>query len=450
MIIPATIAEIIRKLHSTDKYWIAYSGGLDSHALLHLLSQSFPLQQLTAIHINHGLSVNANLWQEHCRKTCEQLNVAFQAISVNAHPFPGQSPEAAARNARYDALITVIENNAALITAHQQDDQAETVLLQMLRGGGTAGLAAMPAKKIFGQGVLIRPLLNFTRADLLEYAQYHHLKWIDDESNNESRFDRNYLRLELFPMISQRWPHIKSILTKFSKQCADDEAILQTMSQIDINFCQDESDNSLIISKLLQLDEIRQRNTLRYWLRHFLGIFPSRNIIEAIQDNVLKAKKDAQPIVEWQDMKICRYEDHLYILREWQSLNSQEIIYWHNLREPLNLPARLGYLTATWVVTPTFPVLNLPHNAELQIKFRIGGERLHIIGRSGSHPLKKLFQEWHIPPWLRDRVPLIYYDDKFIAVPGLGIAQQNASRIGESGYLIQWHTQSPSPARGRR
>lgn len=438
MIDPTSIAKIIKQLHDTDNYWIAYSGGMDSHVLLHLVAQSLPRQHLTAVHINHGLSPHSHVWQQHCAEVCQQLNIQFQVLSVNAHPVPGQSPEAAARDARYDALLTLIDQNAALLTAHQQDDQAETLLLQMLRGGGTAGLAAMPAKKPFGNGYLIRPLLQFTRAELLSYAQQHDLTWIEDESNKDSRFDRNYLRLELFPILNKRWPHVKSILSKLAQQFADDEVILNTLAQIDLNQCQGHAQNSLSIDRLLELAEIRQRNSLRYWLRNLLGIFPSRTIVEAIQANIFHAKEDAQPLVEWQDRLIRRYENHLYIDQIPLPLDDEQIIGWQDLQQHLLLPAKLGHLVATWQDNPTQSVLLLPKNAELKIQFRQGGERLHVVGRQGSHPLKKLFQEWHIPPWLRDRMPLIYFEDTLIAVPGYGIAQEFAAQIGSAGYLIHW------------
>lgn len=439
MIQADNIAEIIKCLHITDKYWIAYSGGLDSHVLLHLLANAFPHQQLTAIHINHGLSPHADQWQEHCRAVSAQLNINFQALSINAHPIPGQSPEAAARDARYDALLTLIDHDVALLTAHQQDDQAETVLLQMLRGGGAAGLAAMPVIKAFGNGYLIRPLLNITRAELLEYAQAHQLHWIEDESNNDPCFDRNFLRLEIFPILNNRWPHANQLLAKFAQQCAEDEKLLKALADIDINLVRGLSQNILSIPQLLELNEIRQRNTLRYWLRNVQGIFPSRNVIHAIQNNILLAKHDAQPSVEWDNIIIRRFDNHLYATDGDVQHVVTQVVLWHDLMQPLLLPAKLGRLIATWQDKPTQPVLHLPKNVSLKITFRTGGEKIHPLGRMGGHDLKKLFQEWHIPPWERDRIPLIYYEDKLIAIPEYTIAQEYATQKGEPGYMINWH-----------
>lgn len=438
MIKATEIAEIIKQLCTAEKYWIAFSGGLDSHVLLHLVAQSFPLEQITAVHINHGLSPNADQWQAHCHSACAQLNINFQALSVKAHPFPGQSPEAAARDARYDALLTLIEKNAVLLTAHQQDDQAETVLLQMLRGGGVAGLAAMPAIKTFGKGYLVRPLLNFTRAELQHYAQVNQLQWIEDESNNDSRFDRNFLRLELFPILKKRWPHTNQLLSKFAQQCAEDENSLNALADVDINNVSGVSQNNLYIPELLKLNQVRQRNVLRYWFKNLQGIFPSRNIIHAIQNTILQAKHDAQPLVEYEGIIIRRFDNYLCASFDNVQQADLPIVTWHHLNQPLLLPAKLGRLIATWQEKPTQPIMRLSENVSLKIGFRVGGEKIHPLGRMGHHHLKKLFQEWHIPPWERNHIPLIYYEDKLIAIPGYTIAQEYATQEGESGYMIEW------------
>ncbi len=432
------IAESIKRLHHTEKYWIAFSGGVDSHVLLHLIAKVFPRHQLTAVHINHGLSPNAKQWQEHCRNVCKQLNINFLTLAVQAHPLPGQSPEAAARDARYDALKTLIEKDAVLLTAHQQDDQAETVLLQLLRGGGVAGLAAMPMIKNFGNGYLIRPLLNIKRAELELYAQTHQLQWIEDESNEDPRFDRNFLRLKLFPKLNERWPHATQLLAKFAQQCAEDEHILNTLAEIDINQIRGLTQNTLAISQLLQLNEIRQRNVLRYWLKNLQGIFPSRNIIRAIQNNILLAKPDAQPLVESDGVIIRRFDNYLYadFLID-QQAEAKEMT-WHDLTQPLLLPTKLGRLIATWHDKSTQPVSRLPKNVVLKIVFRVGGEKIQPLGRKGNHVLKKLLQEWRVPPWQRDQIPLVYYENKLIAIPRYTIAQEFATQEGESGYMINW------------
>lgn len=451
MINSQQLAASIVHLQASHKYWVAYSGGLDSHVLLHLAAQVFPREQLAAVHINHGLSAHANEWENHCKTVCINLNIGFHAISVMAHPAPGESPEAAARNARYAAFADLLQKNECLLTAHQQDDQAETVLLQMLRGGGVRGLAAMPAKKVFGQGFLLRPLLNYTRDELTAYAKAHHLQWIEDDSNLALKFDRNYLRHQLFPVINKRWPHAPSTLSKLAQQCAEDEQLLNELAQQDYESVHgDMAHNPIIvaslkgyalsISRLLQLNEVRQRNVLRFWLRNVLGSSPSRAILQQIQHTILHSARDAQPQIHWENYTICRYADSLYLLAPLPEHEPQQILSWMHLNTPLLLPEGLGSISTTWEVCFNHgrDILHLPEQTQLSVRFRQGGEKFHPVGRKGSHPLKKLMQEWKIPTWLRDYIPLLYYDGQLIAVPGFAIAAKYAAKVGESGYRIEW------------
>lgn len=199
---------------------VGYSGGLDSHVLLHGLAMHRPYwltQKLEAIYVDHGLQTASAVWGEHCAEVCRDLNMPFRVLKIDARPVPGESPEAAARRARYAALAAELGFDSALLTAHHRDDQAETLLLQLLRGAGPYGLAAMPAVSRLGQGRLLRPFLEVDRAELLAYAGKHGLRWIEDASNTDTGFDRNYLRHRVLPLLRERWPAVNRTLSRSAR-----------------------------------------------------------------------------------------------------------------------------------------------------------------------------------------------------------------------------------------
>lgn len=469
MINSQQLATSITQLKLATKYYLAFSGGLDSTVLLHLLANSHLKQSITAIHINHHLSVNADIWENHCNKICQQWGIAYQSFSVNAKPKNGESPEEAARIARYNALSTCIYSEDCLLTAHHQNDQAETVLLQLLRGGGIRGIAAMPAIKSFAKGFLIRPLLNITRVALLTYAQHHRLSWIDDESNLIQKYDRNYLRNTVLPVLTERWPHVNELLSKLAQQCAEDSHLLTELAKQDMesiavtlnvaqdNFFQEKSlrdlgkslsptlsvnpqkKKKLLMSSLMCLSEARQRNVLRYWLHKECGLSPSRNLLQQIQQSILLAKQDAQPKIKFKQFVIARYDAQLVILDSVIENQLLDEVTWVNLKTPCVLPASLGVLSANWVTLHTTPILQIPQNAQLTIKFRMGGERFHPQGRQGSHPLKKLFQEWGVPVWERNRIPLLYWNEELIAVGDFAIADKYVAAKDQAGIKIIWN-----------
>lgn len=449
MINPQQFVTMVTQLKTSQKYWIAYSGGLDSTALLHLAVQSFPKDQIAAIHINHGLSANASAWEKHCQTVCAHFNISLHINAVQAHPEAGESPEEAARTARYAAIAKYIGDNECLLTAHQQNDQAETVILQMLRGGGVRGLSAMPAIKSFAKGYLLRPLLNITRDELLLYAQQNQLNWIEDESNIEHKFDRNYLRHTILPVLSKRWPHINAVLAKLAQQCAEDQVLLNELAEHDIHLIKDPllhdihsikdvSKSSLPISPLLKLSNARQSNVLRYWLRTEYGLSTTRKLLQQIQDTVLLSNPDAQPRINIAEFVITRFQDHIILFPKLSEHNVNQVIIWQDLTKPIKLPSGMGTITAVWEQHSASAILALPQNAQLTIKFRQGGERFHPHGRKGSHPLKKLFQEWKIPVWERDRIPLLYWGEELVAVTGIVVADKYVTKIGISGYKIIW------------
>ncbi len=437
---------------------LGYSGGMDSHALLHLLASHrhcWPRRALAAVYVDHGLQAASAAWGEHCAAICRELSVPFQVLRVDARPAPGESPEAAARRARYAALAAELDPATALLTAHHRDDQAETLLLQLLRGAGPHGLAAMPAASRLGPGWLLRPLLNVDRADLRTHALEHGLRWIEDGGNQDSRFDRNYLRQRILPLLRERWPAVGRNLARSAQWCAETADWLDADADADLARAATSRPNALHIPALRELGEPRQRNVLRRWLRRLGLPVPDARQLRHVLHDALSAARDRQPCIHWPGGEVRRDRDTLYALPPLVAHDARQIFIWrHEIGgyPPLELPG-LGTLRLRETFGEGLRSETLA-GAVLAIRFRQGGERFRPVGRHHSQELKKLLQEAGIPPWQRDRLPLLYLpppprfplegggSQGLLAVVGLGIAAEAAAGPGEPGLLPV--LQSPS------
>jgi tRNA(Ile)-lysidine synthase len=422
---PKKLFSYLRSLTQANDFYIGFSGGLDSCVLLHSLASLRSHDaafKITAIHINHELSANADHWDNFCRDICGKLQIAYisKKVDVKAISKAGESLEAVARKLRYDVFVNMVPANAVLLTAHQADDQAETLLLQLFRGAGPKGLAAMPQKIIFANDVtLIRPLLNFSRQSLHVYAEQNNLKWIEDESNFDIAFDRNFLRHQVLPIIRDNWQGIVKTLNRTAEHCAEADLLLQELAEQDWQNAMGFIKNTLSIKKLLSLDVPRCNNLLRYWLQQKLVLpLTSTKKMLAIREYVLNSRTDAAPIVQWEGVEIRKYQDDLYAMPPLCAHDAGAILPWHDLREPLVLPKNLGTLHCKNLNSS-----EMTKAKNISVRFRQGGEHFIPRGRNFSHALKNLFQEWKIPPWQRDRVPLIYSDDQLIAVVGYAVAE---------------------------
>ena len=293
---------------------VGYSGGLDSHVLLNLLAMNrdrWPDRTLAAIYVDHGLQAASAGWGEHCAHVCRELDIPLRVLRISARPAPGESPEAAARRARYAAFAAELGPDAALLTAHHRDDQAETLLLQLLRGAGPHGLAAMPAAAQLGRGWLLRPLLDLDRSDLLAYAHEHGLRWIEDASNADTGFDRNYLRHRILPLLRERWPATNRTLARSARWCAETAAWLDAEAAADLACIVARRPDSLKLSALRELSELRQHNLLRYWLRQLDLPTPDNRQLWHILHDALNAARDRNPCVRWPGGEVRRYRDTL-------------------------------------------------------------------------------------------------------------------------------------------
>lgn len=432
------LSTLLASFPHTRRLIIGYSGGMDSHVLLHLLATQHelgPEQTLTAIYVDHGLQAASVVWGEHCARICHVLKVPFRIVRVNARPALGESPEAAARQARYAVLAAELAPDAALLTAHHRDDQAETLLLQLLRGAGPHGLAAMPTVARLGQGRLLRPLLNVDRAELLAYAHAHHLHWIEDASNMDTGFDRNYLRHRILPLLRERWPAANRVLARSAHWCAETADWLNTEADVDLASAATDRLDALSIPVLRELSALRQRNLLRRWLRNLGLPIPDARQLQHIIHDTLTAARDRQPCVCWPGGEVRRYRDTLYAMPPLIPHDPQQIFIWRHSAEgwpPLQL-LESGTLQLQKTVGAGLRSEVLA-GATLTIRFRQGGERFRPAGRLHHQELKKLLQEARIPPWQRERLPLLYRHDVLLAVVGLGIAADAAAGPDEVGW----------------
>ena len=391
---------------------IAFSGGLDSTVLLHLLatlSQHHALPALSAIHVHHGLQAVADAWPEHCRSVCAALGVPLDV--VNVHVRPGASVERAAREARYAAFVAAIGSHEVLLTAQHRDDQAETLLFRLLRGAGVRGLAAMPRQRPLGLGHLLRPLLDVSRVELEAYAAQQGLSWIDDPSNDDHRYARNYLRQRVFPMLAEHWPQASSTLARSAAHMGEAQGLLDDLARIDL--AQSATPcafdwlglRSLALAPLRTLSPARQRNALSHWLAP-LTLLPDSDHW-ASWDSLRDAADDARPVWRLAGGELHRAGGRAWWLSDHWLSSPPGAVDWADPTVALRLPGN-GQL-----------VLNgKPPAGPLSVRYRQGGEVMVLPGR-GHRDLKRLLNEKGVPAFVRDRLPLLYQGEQLLAVANL-------------------------------
>ncbi len=434
---PESLLQQLRRHAPAPAYWVACSGGLDSSVLLHALHAGADRLQVEigAVHVNHGLQAHAAEWEAHCRQVCEGLGVRYVSLPVDAAAGPGESPEAAARAARYAALGRWLPAGHCLLTAQHRDDQAETLLLQLLRGSGVHGLAAMPELQTFGNGLHLRPLLEYPRSDLHAWALSRGLAWVEDPSNRDTAFDRNFLRASVMPVLRQRWPAAASSLARSAAHCAEAADLVGQLAELDLQHVQGRHTGTLSVAGLESLPAARRRNVLRHWIRSHTDVFPPAVILAHILQDVLASRQDAEPCVRCGSHEVRRYRDTLYLLSVQATPVRQQDVAW-SLNAPLSLPQAGGVLRVT-PGTGCGIRQSLAANG-VQVRWRQGGECCRPAGRRHHHSLKKLFQEHAIPPWERTRIPLIYIGDELAVVAGLWVCEPFQAGPTDAGLRIDW------------
>lgn len=428
--------EILKSIPGSRKYIIAYSGGLDSRVLLHSLVEinRDRRNRISAIYVNHGLSPNADDWSHHCSVICDGYGIDFQEAKINGERPKGESPESWARRKRYQVLRDLTGVDDILLTAHHQDDQIETLLLQLFRGAGPRGLSAMPFKRKFGKGWHYRPLLEFSREKLQTYASSQNLSWIEDESNTDTGIDRNYIRHQVVPLIRSKWPGIGNTLSRVARHQSETSELLGQLAVLDLASVQCGHNTRLDSTQLKKLDEPRQKNVIRYWLKELNLPVPDTRVMQQVIRDVLNSKYDAIPCVDWDGAEIRRYREFIYASGPLESHDPDSVLLW-KLQEPVNIT--YGVLTASRGTGYGIRAA-LCRDDCLEIRYRRGGETIQPAGRGHHYELKKLFQEESIPPWLRDRIPLLYIDGKLAAVPGKWVDVSFYGEDQEDCWQFRW------------
>ncbi len=431
------------QLSNAQQIVVGFSGGLDSSVLLHSLSQKVEAHRIMAIHINHGLSENADHWQAHAEGFCQSLGVKFLSETVKLVG-DGGGLEDAGRLARYEVFERCLDEDGILLLGHHQDDQVETLLYRLMRGTGPRGLAGIPKTRSVGKGVLHRPLLNWPKSSLLDYARENNIQWIEDESNESNDFDRNYLRNKLIPLIADRWPDYRHRLEGVANISRNSDLLSHSIAIEDMRGLKIRTERggwSLSLRSFGLLPSLRQANVLRYWAECYGLSAPGLKIINEIGSSVIGARVDASPKVVCQDVEYHRYSDRLYLLESARVLNdfeetSSKVLWDLNAKSKLEAPMMLA---ASTVIGEG---IRIPKDGCLKVSFRQGGERCRPSGRAHSTSLKKCLQEFGLEPWWRDQVPLIFIDEELVAVADLWVCEGWEASVQEKGIKIHWQDNS--------
>ncbi|UDG79620.1 tRNA lysidine(34) synthetase TilS [Candidatus Steffania adelgidicola] len=451
---------------------LAFSGGLDSTVLLDALAtisnsnheknvkNALPLR---AMHINHGLNGKAEQWVAHCAHECHVRTIPFitENVVLNTR---SQGIEAAARSARYFSLAAALKKDEVLLTAQHQDDQAETLLLALKRGSGPTGLAAMASDTPFGKHRLVRPLLTYSRLELETYARERGLCWIEDDSNTDIRFDRNFLRLQILPLLLDRWPRFSASVTRSARLCAEQERLLDELLSATLNKLTN-PDGSLCWLPLTTMSQIKRAALLRRWLASYAVKMPSQQQLTHLWEQVALSRQDAIAKMKLENQQIRRFRDRLYIVPCSPALHDKNTVFlWPAEKDHLILPSGLGIvrrcqidiaslakkklliasitgnnipqdeINGTRVMPRTIVRAPLPEE-EVSIRFGSVQGLVYITTRQRGRKLKKIWQELGIPPWRRSSTALLFYHDHLIAALGVFVTKEGAAREPYE----QWH-----------
>lgn len=425
-----TLQSVLTPYQNRKRWVVALSGGLDSTVLLHAVAAMEKRPELCALHIHHGLQSQADQWQRQCESLCRDLGVAFSALNVTV--VAGSGPEAAARDARYQAFSEFLQCGDVLLQAHHQDDQVETLFLRLLRGTGVDGMQGIPESRALADAELVRPLLLLPREELERYAELSQLSWVEDPSNSDERFDRNFLRQRILPLLEERWPAYRETVTRFARHASEAGGNTST----DISGLLQSSGSAyaaLDVELLRAMAETGRKTAIRQWLSQ-RDLRPTEAQLKAIQRDMVFASRDAEPLIELGSVQLRRFEQRLY-LTELADFDAAYQQHW-DFSQPLLIPG------AGWLSAEACEQGGLQADSVL-VRLRRGGERCTPLGRRHSRSLKKLLQEHHIAPWRRDRLPLLFVGEELAAVADLWVCEghaglNNADLPTATGWRLRW------------
>ncbi len=429
------LAQSHRKIKSMT---VALSGGMDSVVLLHLLhamqkKHGFILE---ACHVHHGLSKNADKWVKFCEKLCKKLSISLEVHYIKLPQKKSLGIEGEARHLRYEKLLQA--KSDLVVLAHHEDDQAETFLLQLIRGAGVKGLSCMA--HFDAEKKLWRPLLNSARIEIESYAKQQKIKWVEDESNQNNDFDRNFIRLKVLPILKNRFNHIIKVISRSSAHLAEMQILLDDLAKKDLKNCFKSTIyiHKLKVETLNKLSQPRAKNALRFWLEKNDQLMPSKDLLDELLRQVLYAKKDATLKIELsQSHEIRRYKNEIYVLKKNIKIHKSYEIFWQGEKEIL-LPN--GTKLHFKKVKGRGIDLKILNNQKLKIMNRVGGENFKPDSKRPSRKLKQLLQESNIPPWERENFPLIFSNDDLVCVPNFGVDVKYQVKPYENGLEVIWLT----------
>ncbi len=422
---------------------VAFSGGLDSSVLLHVLAAmpNVRARGLRAIHVDHGLSPDSATWAARCARVAEACNTPLTTLCIDVERGSGLGLEASARRARHAAIQAELADGEIVAFAHHRDDQAETVLLKLLRGAGPEGLAAMRALRRFGRGLAWRPMLGLSRATLRIYARHHELGWIQDPSNADTLLDRNYLRIDILPRLRRRWPEADASIAQSANWVRAAADYIESEAQRALARVQGLDPMTLRHDEWLQLPDALRDPVLRRWLRSIDLPEPSQHQVGELVRQLAEAGEDKLPCVRWPGTELRRYRDLVHARRPMQMVPIEWQQDWHG--ERLELPAALGSLRMLDLSGNEAP---LAMAQPWRVRFRRGGESLRMALDGHHRELRDLFHGAGIPPWERGRLPLVFdHEGTLLAVADLWLGKDGQDLLASHGRSLAWERRIDPP-----
>ncbi|WP_372767871.1 tRNA lysidine(34) synthetase TilS [Pseudoalteromonas sp.] len=406
------------------KFTVALSGGMDSVVLLHLAKRfrdELGDIELKAVHVNHGLSDNASDWQIFCETLCQRWQIPFVASEVSLNLSPRQSLEAIARDARYQAIKHSMLAGSCVLVGQHIDDQVETFFIRLKRGAGLLGLGAMARESTNDAGLfIVRPLLDFTRNEIEQYVTEHALTHIIDESNTDDRFDRNFLRNQVLPLLNARFQGFNRTILRVTQLLQSQQQLLDEYIAEDAKVCV--KGNKISLENLCSFSRTRIENLIRFWLKNQHLQLPSQKVLNQIVEQGLNAKADAQVQIHCGDFFVCRYQSALYVVFP-EACAAKDVI--NITLDEIDTAGR------KFKRTQSHHGIRLPHEHEnVSLRFNIGSEQFTLKKRNCTKSVNTWLKEEKVPPWQRSYVAGVFYNDKLVQVIGLGVDKHAYAQNG--------------------